>query len=456
LAGVLKPDLDPLRLALGALVVLSVSRIHQHFAALSAIRALLLLVAFTALYAFLNPKKIAAGNLQLKPARMVMVMMGWACLTVPFGISLGGSASFILNSYSKTILLCFLLMVGIRGPRDLLTIVWSYVIGCAALSYLALFVFGLTKSAGTDVARLSGMATFDANDMGLVLLIGLALALLTYQVSQTPGKIMSGITIIGIGGALARSGSRGAFVGLVVFGGALMVMLRSVPLTKKLGFMLATLMGLAIFAPAGYWEQMKTIAAPTQDYNWDAQDGRRAVAERGLGYMLGYPIFGLGIQNFWRAECFMSEKAANRVVGNGIRCTPPHNSYIQAGAETGVPGLILWSTMVFSGIIGASRVRKRLPRAWERSADAEERFLYLSSMYLPLAMIAFAVTAFFLSFAWIDMVYMVMAMICGFYACVGARLPGLDPALIGAKPRGRSPGPRAMPMPARPPVTGRP
>jgi len=51
---------------------------------------------------------------------------------------------------------------------------------------------------------------------------------------------------------------------------------------------------------------------------------------------------------------------------------------------------------------------------------------------------------------------LVMAMICGFYACVGARLPGLDPALIGAKPRGRSPGPRAMPMPARPPVTGRP
>src|SRR5690242_15002515 len=144
LAGVLKPDLDPLRLALGALVVLSVSRIHQHFAALSAIRALLLLVAFTALYAFLNPKKIAAGNLQLKPARMVMFMAGWACLTVPFGISLGGSASFILDSYSKTILLCFLLIVGIRGPRDLLTIVWSYVIGCAALSYLALFVFGLT------------------------------------------------------------------------------------------------------------------------------------------------------------------------------------------------------------------------------------------------------------------------------------------------------------------------
>ncbi|HZE75647.1 MAG TPA: O-antigen ligase family protein [Gemmatimonadales bacterium] len=447
----LKPNLDPLRLALFALVVLSVSRLHQHFAALAALRVLLLLVAFTGIYAFLNPKKIAGQNLRLKPARMVMAVAGWACITVPFGISLGGSASFILNSYSKTILLCFLLMVAIRGPRDLLAIVWSYVIGCAALSYLALFVFGLSKAADTDVARLSGMSTFDANDLGLVLLIGLPLSLLTFQTSRQLGKIVSGVTILGIGGALARSGSRGAFVGLVVFGIALMVMLRSVPITKRLGFMFATLVGLGIAAPPGYWQQMQTIAAPTQDYNWDATDGRRAVAERGLGYMLGYPIFGLGIQNFWRAECFMSEKAANRILGHGIRCTPPHNSYIQAGAETGIPGLILWSTLVFGGITGANRLRRRLPKEWERG-DPEERFLYLSSMYLPLAMIAFASTAFFLSFAWIDMVYMVTAMITGLYACVEARLPGLLLGIAGPRRRNGAPGARPGAVPGGPPT----
>jgi O-antigen ligase len=443
----LRLNLDPLRVALFFLVVLSVSRIHQHFPMVAKLRPLLLLVAFTGMYAFLNPKKIVASSLRLYPARLIMAVAAWACISAPFGISLGGSAKFILEDFSKTILLCFLLIVAIRDARDLLTIVWSYVVGCGALSYLALFVFGMKKSSGSDVARLSGggMVTFDANDMGLVLLIGLALSLLTFQVSKRAGKVVSGVIMLGIGAALARSGSRGAFVGLVAVGLALLVMLRSVPITKRLGFVFATVMALAVAAPPGYWDQMKTIAAPTQDYNWDAADGRRAVAERGLGYMLGYPIFGLGIQNFWRAECLMSEKAANRVIGTGIRCTPAHNSYIQAGAETGIPGLILWCTLVFSGITGMNRLRRRLPKTWERG-DPEQRFLFLSSMYLPLAMIAFAVTSFFLTFAWVDMVYMVTAMITGFYACVGAKLPALAPGVVGARRRpGRPNQGRAVP-----------
>jgi len=279
-----------------------------------------------------------------------------------------------------------------------------------------------------------------------VILIGLALSLLTYNVSQKQGKILSVLTMLGIGGALARSGSRGAFVGLVGMGIALLVMLRSVPLSKRLGFMFATLLGLAIAAPPGYWKQMQTIASPTKDYNWDAVDGRRAVAERGLGYMLGYPIFGLGINNFWRAECFMSEKAVNRVLGHGIRCTPPHNSYVQAGAETGFPGFFLWVWLVFSGIVGTNRLRRRLPKSWEHG-DPEQRLLYLSSLYLPLAMTGFAVTSFFLTFAWVDMVYMVTAMITGLYACVEARLPALqaDAAALHQR-RGRLAG-RAIPRP---------
>jgi O-antigen ligase len=436
-SAALRLNLDPLRGALFMLMVMSVSRLHQYHPFIAKLRPLLLLVAFTGLYAFLSPKKISAENLQLKPARLVMAIAVWACLSAPFGISLGGSGKYILDEFSKTILLSLILVVAIRNPRDLLTIIWGYVAGCAVLSYFSLFVFGMRKAADSEVARLQGgMATFDANDIGLVLLIGLALSLLTFQVSGKHGKLVSGFTILGIGGALARSGSRGAFVGLIAFGIGLLVMLRSVPITKRLGFMFATLFALAIAAPPGYWDQMKTLASPTKDYNWDAPDGRRAVAERGLGYMLGYPIFGLGINNFWRAECFMSEKAANRIVGHGIRCTPPHNSYLQAGAEMGIPGFFLWTTLVFSGIVGTNRLRRKLPRSWERG-DPEQRFLYLTSMYLPLAMVAFAVTSFFLTFAWVDMVYMITAMTTGLYACVAAKLPTLQPDVSRALQRGR-------------------
>ncbi len=445
----LRLNLDPLRGALFVLMVFSVSRLHQYHPLLASLRPLLLLVAFTGLYAFLNPGKIAAENLQLKPPRQVMAIAVWACLSAPFGISLGGSAKYILDEFSKAILLCLIVMVAIRNSRDLLTIIWGYVAGCAVLSFFSLFVFGMKKAADSDVARLQGgMATFDANDVGLVLLIGLALSLLTYQISGKRGRLVSGFTILGIGGALARSGSRGAFVGLVAFGIGLMVMLRSVPITKRLGFMFATLLGLVIAAPSGYWDQMSTLASPTKDYNWSATDGRKAVAERGLGYMLGYPLFGLGINNFWRAECFMSDKAVNRVVGTGIRCTPPHNSYLQAGAETGIPGFLLWTTLVFTGITGGNRLRKRLPKTWERG-DPEQRFLYFASMYLPLAMISFAVTSFFLTFAWVDMVYMVTAMITGLYACVAAKLPNLQPGVSRALQRGRMTK-RGRPLPSAP------
>jgi hypothetical protein len=109
--------------------------------------------------------------------------------------------------------------------------------------------------------------------------------------------------------------------------------------------------------------------------------------------------------------------------------------------------------MVFSGIIATNRLRRRLPKTWQRG-DPEQRFLYLSSMYLPLAMTAFAVTCFFLSFAWVDMVYMVTAMITGLYACVGARLPDLQPGVVGARRRVGPAGPKATPIPPTPQSVG--
>lgn len=450
----IKLQLDPLRLALTLLTIIAVSRVHQQWAPLSRLRPALLLVGFTALYAFLNPRKLELRGLKTWPARLVVAIAVWACLSVPFGISLGGSATFILEEFAKTLVYCFLLVVAIRGARDLYTLVWAYVIGSGILVFLALFVFGLSKSSGSYVTRLGGLHSYDSNDAGLVLLIGLALTLLVFQASRGLPKLASGVVLVGIGAALARTGSRGAFVGLVVVGLALLVMLRTVSVAKRVGFVVVTVVALAIAAPPGYWEQMHTLVNPTRDYNWDAVDGRRAVATRGLDYMMGRPVFGLGINNFWRAECFTSEKVRNHVPGTGIRCTPPHNSFVEAGAETGIPGLVLWSSLVFGGIIAMVRLRRRMPAAWI-NGDPEQRFLYLVPLYLALAMIGFAVASFFVSFAWLDMVYMLAAFMAGLYLSIQQKLA--PPVRVGVRPvrgAGRVPGPgsRAVPDP-RWPVT---
>ncbi len=453
-AGGLRIETDPLRIFLFLLMVMTVSRVHQHFGMVARLRPALVMAALTAIYAFLNPRWISPqGVLRTWPARVVAAIAVWACLSVPFGVSLGGAALFILEEFSKTLLFTFLLIVGIRRASDLYTFVWAYVISTGILAYFALFVFGLKKTPG-EMYRLSNLYTWDANDIGVVVLVGMALTLVTFQTAGKWGKIASGVILIGIGGTIARSGSRGAFIGLLVTGLALIILVRSVPLPKKLAFLGVASLALMFWAPQGYWEQMETISSPKEDYNWSSKDGRKEVAKRGLGYMMERPIFGVGIHNFWRMECLEGEKARNRKVGRGIRCTPPHNSYIEAAAELGVPGFFLWSGLIFGGIVSMHRLRRRLPPGW-RTGDKEERFLYLLTQYLIVALVGFSVTSFFLSFAWVDIIYILAAFMAALYVSVEQKLHGVTPPArapqrVASRQRGRQ---RVPMVPAPPPIS---
>jgi O-antigen ligase len=413
---------DPLRISLFLLTIITISRVHQHWRFLAVLRPALLLAFMTAVYAYLNPRLIERrGPFYTWPAKVTLALGIFACVSAPFGLSLGGSGMFILTDYSKTLVFAFLLFAAIRNASDLYTLAWAYVVSSAILVWMALFWFGLSHASNSAVERLSSLYTWDANDIGVVLIVGLALTLLIFQTTSGKGKVAAGAIIAGIGATIARSGSRGTFVGVLVFGFALLFMLNQIDIVKRLVFLGALLLGLIIEAPHGYWDQMRTVAAPTQDYNWSAKDGRKEVAQRGLGYMFGSPIFGLGIHNFWRAECLDGEKVKTRIQGTGIRCTPPHNSYIEAGAEMGFPGLALWCSLVFGGIISCGRLRRRLPRSWLKG-DPEQRFLYQSTMYLQLAFIGFSVCAFFLTFAWLDIIYMLAAYLGGLYIAIGEKL----------------------------------
>jgi O-antigen ligase len=167
-----------------------------------------------------------------------------------------------------------------------------------------------------------------------------------------------------------------------------------------------------------------------------------------VGYMMRYPVFGIGIHNFTRAEGTISEKAYAHVVGTGLRWAAPHNSYVEVGAELGIPGLILWSSLVFGGMAGVFRMHRLLPREWRRG-NPEQRFLYALTASLPIALLGFAVTSSFVSFAYLDPIYILAAMVSGTYLLVPrhARVPHAIPvsqrsrraarALEGATARGQ-------------------
>jgi O-antigen ligase len=411
---------DPLRLLLFLLTIVTISRVHLHYPMLAKMRPVLLLSIAAVGYAFLHPRSLTRENvLAFWPIRLVALIAVLACLSAPFGISLGNSGLFILDSFSKTLAYAFLVALSVRYAGDLYTMVWAFVLSSGILAVFAVFVFNLEPALG-DTARLAEMYTYDSNDLGVILMIGLPLTLLLLFVDHGAKRWLLVLNLIGISAAMARSGSRGGFLGLVAVALASLFFVKGVSATRRSSVLAVAVIALAFAAPPGYWAQMGTIMSPKSDYNYSSVDGRSALIKRGVGYMAKYPLFGIGIWNFAKAECSISPKVARQPQG-GVRCVAPHNSFLQAGSEMGFPGLVAWVSLLVGLIVGPLRLRRRLPRSWRRGT-AVERFLYASTSFFPVAMCGFAVTSFFVSFAFADPLYLMAALTTGLYIVVKAEL----------------------------------
>jgi hypothetical protein len=104
-----KPTADPYRNVLAVLMVITISRIHQNFHFLTPFRPALVLVLLACGYAYLNPRFLSVGSMfSTRNARVMLGLGIMACLSVPFGLSMGNSAVFILTEYSKVLLFAFL------------------------------------------------------------------------------------------------------------------------------------------------------------------------------------------------------------------------------------------------------------------------------------------------------------------------------------------------------------
>ena len=92
----------------------------------------------------------------------------------------------------------------------------------------------------------------------------------------------------------------------------------------------------------------------------------------------GFAVFGVGPNNFGTAEGRLSPFADRQQYGIGVRWNAPHNSFIQVGAELGVPGLVLFVGMIASTFVALRRLVRRRPAPIE--ASPASRALQSSSM----------------------------------------------------------------------------
>ncbi len=395
------PAWDLLLVCVAVYLATSIGRLHQLFPILGLLKPALLATLLAAgLYLLQQSGRRRMALLRSPMTTCMLGLLVWGGLSVPFALHQGTAFQF-WTDYARTILMALVVAGSVRGTLDLKRLILVYFAVTVLYTAVVLSRFQL----GADSWRLSRLYNYDAND--LATLIASAMPLGLYFVLGHRRLTMRILAIAGLAVLLVgmiRSGSRGGFIALFAVVGFVLLGFTTVPARARLAGFVAILAVVFGAASDRYWTQMQTMLNPHEDYNLTSDAGRLKIWERGLGYMAAHPLMGVGGQNFAVAEGTISPLARRQERGIGVRWGAAHNTFIQVGAELGVPGLLLFIGLIATAFRSLRRVTRRSARAGPAAAD-----LSRLAQALTAALIGFVVGSFFLSLAYMDMLYTLVA-----------------------------------------------
>jgi len=391
------PGWDLLLVCVAVYLATAVGRIHEVFPILLAFKpALLASVMSIGLYLLQQAPRRRMGLLYSRTTMCLIGLVLWGALSVPVALN-QGLAFYSWTDFARTMIMCFVVAASVRHPRDIERFFLVYFGVTVAYVAVVLSRFHL----GGDNWRLGDLYTYDANDLATLITTAMPFGL--YFVIGQRRLVwrllaVGGLIVLAVG--LIRSGSRGGFLAFLAVAAFVLVGMTTIPARSRIGGLVVILVVLLGTASNTYWTQMQTIIHYNQDYNMTSETGRVRIWKRGIGYMEDHPLFGVGMRNFQVAEGTISPRARLRERGIGVWWGAAHNTYVQVGAELGFPGLLL-----YLGAIGTAFLSlRRGTRRGEVSRLGQS---------LMAALVGFAVGSFFLSLAYADMLYVLIALAMG-------------------------------------------
>lgn len=372
-------------------------------------------------------------NLKSAPLKFVGILFVTMVLSVPMAIYAGKSVIFLEKDFIPTMVLMLLVALSVRSLDDLEWLLFGTLAGGIAYSAY-IYVFFPTMG-----GRLQGLIYYDSNDLGLLLVCSIPLALYFARPGVATAKRIFAL------GALAwlmymviRSGSRGAFLGLIAVTGYILLRYRAIPTRHRVS---AVAIGVVVFSVAAsgwYWKQMETMLHPNSDYNMTEETGRKKVWLRGLGYIAMRPAFGVGVRNFAQAEGHLSEiskEYAER--GKGLKWSAAHNSFLEIAAECGVVAFIAFVGMIASSMRLLWRMGRRARAAPRGVRFIPDRSEAMAQAFFG-AFIGYIVAGFFVSAEYFAFLYVLIAFVVAL-----DKVRGLEPVIATASRAVRRP--RRMP-----------
>jgi O-antigen ligase len=396
---------DLLLVCLAVYIAAGVGRVHELFPVLRPLKpALLSTVLAIGLLLLQQTARRRITLLRSRTTTCLLALLLWGALSIPFALT-GGVAFDYWMDFARAVVMYVVIAASVRSTRDVERLALVYFGITVVYTLIILSRFQL----GPDNWRLGRLYYYDANDLATLIATAMPLGLyfaLTYRRLVLRLLALIGLLVLVV--TLIRSGSRGGFLAFLAVGAFILVGFTTVPARARIAGLVVILAVLSATASDKYWTQMQTIIHPHEDYNMTDETGRVKIWERGIGYMLGRPAFGVGMGNFQTAEGTLSPFARRGETGRGVRWGAAHNTFVQIGAELGVPGFLFFIGLIGSLFTALHRLTRRPARTGPAGKDRPRL-----AQSLMAALVGFVVGSFFLSLAYADILYTLAALVVG-------------------------------------------
>ena len=352
-----------------------------------------LIVGIATLGLFIPTQLSLEGTLTARPPEVNLVLL--FCLTALLSIPLAINREAAWVEFSGTFIRCvviFIVMVNVvRTETRLKSLIFLAMVAGIWLSVQAVndYRLGLMTVEGYRAAGRGTGIFGNTNDMALhlVTILPISVALMIGS-KGAARKLLYGTCAAVMISAIVLSYSRGAFIGMLI---VFLFIAWKLGSRRRLEIVFAVLAFagvIVLLAPDKYGSRLLSIFIPSLDAEGSA-DSRRGELFRSIYLALRHPLLGIGMGNY---QPEMSYKGL-----------VTHNSYTQVAAEMGMSALVCYVMFIVTPLKKLGQIARE---TFETRRDS--RFYYLA-LGLQASLIAYLISSFFLSVAYVWYVYYLVA-----------------------------------------------
>ena len=330
------------------------------------------------------------------------VLLAIMVVGVPISLWPGNSVIFITKVFFPSLVLMLAVAASLRNADDINWLAFAHLIGATIYSvYIYLFIPMVD-------GRLGGGIYYDANDLALLVVCTIPFAIYFLR-SSVPGwkRLFALFSLMLFVEMVIKSGSRGGFIAFIALMLYIVVAFRAIPTRVRVSAVVIAAAIMTVLGSTAYWDMMRSILHPKDDYNMTSEVGRKAIWKRGIGYMLTHPALGVGANAFEQAEGTLSAISKQYASENrGLKWSTAHNSFVLVGAELGVGGMVIFVAMLGTSITHLSRIKSGA-NGDPDVTDEDAAF----AQVLIAALIGFSVAGFFVSAAYDSFLYALLGLV---------------------------------------------